>query len=316
MKFNATHHAARLAGTLALQTLFFTATAQTFVWLEGEKPTSANVEGNPHGWGNKHFMSGEAWLHYSIDDNKIKDTVPEEGILLKYDFDIAAAGEYEVWARVGFEGIRATFDWRVNENEWQRKTANDLTTDLMEIGFWCELAWLDLGKLELAAGRHVFELRLPAIIDANGKAQRIVFAIDAVCISLEPFHPYSHYKPGEDWRKERDHEAAAHVFTLPETPRGERSVLPLNGLWEVTRNDEQVPPFNVAQPMMDFPEQFRWTAIPVPSDRNESRPDLVFSHRLWYRTRVEVPENMAGRSFFIRFPQNNLNTTVFVNGEY
>jgi beta-galactosidase len=42
---------------------------------------------------------------------------------------------------------------------------------------------------------------------------------------------------------------------------------------------------------------------------------LTFAHRVWYRTRVEVPANMAGRSFFINFPKNNLNTTVYVNGQ-
>ena len=66
--------------------------------------------------------------------------------------------------------------------------------------------------------------------------------------------------------------------------------------------------------MTDFPARPAWKAIPVPSDKNESRPDLLFAHRLWYRTRVNVPASMAGRSFFLTFPQNNLNTTVFVNG--
>ena len=59
-----------------------------------------------------------------------------------------------------------------------------------------------------------------------------------------------------------------------------------------------------------------WKAIAVPSDKNTSRPDLVFAHRLWYRTKVRVPEGCAGKSFYLVFPQNNLNTTVYVNGVY
>ena len=54
----------------------------------------------------------------------------------------------------------------------------------------------------------------------------------------------------------------------------------------------------------------------MPGDKNQLRPDLLFAHRLWYRTRVSVPEACAGRSFHIVFPENNLNTTVFVNGVY
>src|SRR5262249_24376182 len=57
-----------------------------------------------------------------------------------------------------------------------------------------------------------------------------------------------------------------------------------------------------------------WKGIPVPGDKNQLRTDLRFAHRLWYRTRVKVPESQAGRSFYLVFPQNNLNTTVRVNG--
>ena len=48
-----------------------------------------------------------------------------------------------------------------------------------------------------------------------------------------------------------------------------------------------------------------WRAIAVPGDKNTLRPDLVFAHRVWYRTRVDVPATAAGRSFFLVFPQNN-----------
>ena len=89
----------------------------------------------------------------------------------------------------------------------------------------------------------------------------------------------------------------------------------LKGLWEVCRHDEALPG-EVAEPITDFPAEPRWKAIEVPGDKNEQRPDLLFAHRLWYRTRVNVPAALAGRSFFLTFPQNNLNTTVFVNGVY
>ena len=64
-----------------------------------------------------------------------------------------------------------------------------------------------------------------------------------------------------------------------------------------------------------FPAAPRWTAIEVPGDKNQ-RDDLVFAHRLWYRTRVNVPTSLAGRSLFLVFPANNLNTTIYVNGQF
>ena len=37
--------------------------AADFAWIEGEKPASANIKFNAGGWGNKHFLSGDSWLH-------------------------------------------------------------------------------------------------------------------------------------------------------------------------------------------------------------------------------------------------------------
>ena len=117
------------------------------------------------------------------------------------------------------------------------------------------------------------------------------------------------------------------MFALPAPPMGEqapharRVTLPLNGQWEICRHDEDLPG-DVAAPidLKDFPAEPHWSAIAVPGDKNALRPDLVMAHRVWYRTRLDVPaaylNQGAGRSFQIVFPQNNLNTTVYVNGVY
>ena len=55
------------------------ARAADFVWLEGEQPASKNVKLNLAGWGNKQFLSGEKWLHLSIDADKIDKELPTEG---------------------------------------------------------------------------------------------------------------------------------------------------------------------------------------------------------------------------------------------
>ena len=292
------------------------AAAAGFVWLEGEKPTQVNYEPKPEGVGHPEFLSEKAWLKVAIDGGQVEREAPAEGVLLDYAFDAKTAGEYEVWARIGYEFVRSPFDWRLDGGEWKSVSPDDLTTDLMELSFWTEVAWLKLGKQSLAAGRHTLSFRLPKTKDAQGKPQRILFALDCVCLAAGEFHPYQFYKPGEEHQTDRDREAAqAGVPACPPPQRRRPRVsLPLNGLWEICRHDEQLPG-EVAAPIRDFPAAPRWTAIEVPGDKNQ-RDDLVFAHRLWYRTRVHVPDSLAGRSMILVFPANNLNTTIYVNGQY
>src|ERR1700730_462780 len=79
--------------------------AADFVWIEGEKPTSSNFKVAGNGWGNKHFLSGDQWLHISGAEDKVGKDVPAEGILLGYDFTADKEGKHEVWDRIGFEFV-------------------------------------------------------------------------------------------------------------------------------------------------------------------------------------------------------------------
>ncbi len=285
-----------------------------YIWLEGETPTHINFTPKPEGVGHPDFLSDGAWLKVSIDAGKVEADAPADGVLIDYALQVTAPGDYEAWARIGYELVRSPFDWRLDNGAWQRVDPQELTTDLMQLSDWTEVAWLKLGNQTLAAGPHTLRLRLPKTKDDKGKVQRILFALDALCLAHGPFHPYSHFKPDQDHQTEQDRLAAQQVFRLPDASApGARTAIKLEGLWSVCRHDEQLPG-EVAAPIKDFPVAPRWTAIRVPSDKN-IRDDLVFAHRLWYRTRVEVPASLAGRSFFLVFPQNNLNTTVFVNGQ-
>ncbi len=308
---------ARLSCTLALVLAVASRLpAQDCAWIEAEKPAAINVKPNIAGWGNKDFLSGGKWLQISIDAGKVDKEVPAAGILIEYPFTLQKAGKYEVWHRLGYEFVRSPLDWRIDGGAWKTVGPDQLTTDLMEISFFTEVAWIQMGEQQLAAGAHKLEIRLPRTKDAQGKTNRILYGSDAFCIHRGRFYPHSKYRPDESGRDARDEQAGRHVFQLPEpTVPTARSSVALKGLWEVTRHDEQLPG-ETAQPIKDFPAKAHWKAIPVPGDKNQSRPDLVFAHRLWYRTRVHVPASQAGRSFQLVFPENNLNTTVYVNGTY
>ena len=286
--------------------------ANEFVWLEGEdgKPNISLSNTETIG-----ILSGGKWLQIVIEEAKVEKETPADGILISYPFSITKSSSYEIWNRIGFEFARSPFQWRLDGGEWKSVSPEELTTDLMEISFFREVAWLKLGDQTLSSGSHTLDIKVPRNTKANGKLDRLIYASDALCLHEGPFYPHSKFKPGETGRTAQDEAATKNVFVLPEAKPGERASVPLAGQWEVTRDDEQMPG-EVAEPIKVLPAHTAFTAIPVPSDKNKSRPDLVFAHRLWYRTRVTIPATLAGRAFTLEFPLNNLNTTVFVNGTY
>lgn len=240
-----------------------------YVWLEGEQPTRANYQPKADGVGHPEFLSERAWWRVAIDADQVEREAPGEGVRADYAFETTVAGEYELGARIGYEFVRSPFDWRLDDGPWQSVGPEELTTDLMELSFWTEVAWLKLGKQSLAAGAHTLSLRLPKTKDAQGKPQRILFALDCVCLTAGEFQPYQFYKPGQDHQSDRDREAARHVFRLPDASDSQSRVcLPLDGVWEICRHDERLPG-PVAAPIPDFPAAPRWTAIEVPGDKNE-----------------------------------------------
>jgi len=284
------------------------------VWLEGESPGTCNIPFKPAGAEASEFLSGKQWLLISIPDNDVAKGVPDEGIRIVYEFDLTRAGSQDVWLRLGFESVRSAFDWRVDQNPWQTVTPEALTTDLMRLGFWTEVAWLKLGTQDLASGKHHIEFKIDRQKTDEGKPIRVMFAADVICVAgQDSFQPHAGNKAGEPWQTATDQAAAQHVFDLGPANPGQRSDVSLAGLWEVCRHDEQTPGA-VDVPIQDMPDSPIWSGIKIPSDKNVSRPDLMFAHRLWFRARVNVPASLKGRAFSLDFPCNNLNTTVVVNG--
>ncbi len=278
-----------------------------FEWIEGESATTS-FPANRAGWGRTNLLSDGKWLQVSVPEGEVDSKVPDAGIVL--EFPLAASGKKDLWARIGYEFARSPFDWRVGDEAWKRVEPSELTSDLQELDTWTEVAWLKLGSVEASASGKL-QFRLSKSKDAKGAWQRMLFAVDALVLTSGTFEPNSRFKPGQDYRTDRDRKAAEHVFQASQ----ESTPLELSGDWEVARDDEQAPPFDIAVPM-ELPKEGKfWSAIPVPSDRNESRPDLIFAHRLWYRTKIQLPAEVSGKSYFLAFERNNLNSTVYVNGQ-
>jgi hypothetical protein len=193
------------------------------IWLEGEEPTTKNVEVKAVGAGRNELLSGGKWLLLQIEQQDVPKKLPKEGARLGYQFPVSTAGNYEVWSRIGWEGIRSPFDWRIDQGPWRSIKPDYPTTDHVELAFWCPLGWMKLGETDLAVGRHTLEFRLSAWSkQENGKdvAQGIMFACDATCLARGPFRPNGKHRPDEDWQDAKDKQAARQVFKAGSGERG------------------------------------------------------------------------------------------------
>lgn len=269
------------------------------IWIEGEKPSSANVKFGNGAPGRPELLSGGQWL-------TITGSVPAAGASLAYEFT-SNAGKREVWHRVGFEAARSPFEWRVDGGAWTRVGPKTPTIDLQELADWNGVAWMDMGSVDLTSGVHRLEIHIP-----HPDKGDVLYGSDAFALAEGSFHPFSKWQPSQDPRTARDRAAEKFAFEV----QGEPSKgVDLTGDWEIARDDE-IAPGLVATPMTVIDKNPVWTAIQVPGDKADVRPDLALAHRVWYRTRVSVLAKRPNTSFVLTFHQNSLNTTVVVNGKF
>jgi beta-galactosidase len=306
-----------LVSTLLLTALASPAPAAEYTWIEAESLAKPPAGFKVAGWGNKHYLSGEAWLFAAIENEEAKK-LPAEGVVLSYPFTTRSDGKHEVWARLGYEFVRAPLRWRIDDQAWGKNGPDDLTTDLMDIAEWTEIAWIKLGEVELSAGKHTLQIHFEKrTLPGKPQPERILAGLDCFCISKEAFRPNGPHKPDADWKQAIDRDAAGQVFRarVGEAPR---TTLPLKGTWEIARWDEQVI-VGRDQPVQALPTDYRdfhWKGVHVPGNRDSARPDMLYCHRFLYRTRIDVPADLKDRSFVLRFPSTALLASVFVNGTF
>ena len=320
--------------TLLLSLVSIASAGETYIWLESEHPTRANIAVQTDEWAGDARLSGQKWAKVSRNAEEIAPQWPKEGGLLEYDFSVAQAGPHEAWNRIGLEAARSPFEWRIDQGAWQTIAPEQLTCDLVELGLWCEVAWIKLGDVDLAAGRHTLQVRpLPLFKEEKKqetgpdgkpretvvkKAEKILYASDCLCLYRGRFRPNGPFKPDADWQTDEDRKAAATIFDVPPGERPEERIeAPLAGLWQVCRYDEQEV-VDRCGPTRTLPDAAaaRWMSIAVPGNKFEVKPQLRFCHRMVYRTRVNVPAGLAGRSFVLRFPSLSLIASVYMNGQF
>ncbi|MFQ6130566.1 MAG: glycoside hydrolase family 2 TIM barrel-domain containing protein [Armatimonadota bacterium] len=286
-----------------------------YAWVEAESPAYTNTEFATERPRQK-LLSDGAWIRKSLDKGQAEATVPEEGFLLRYLLQVPENGRYQLWVRVGFEAARAPLEWRlgVGQGQWTKVGSDVLTTNVMELGEWMEVAWLHLSTLDLAAGPTTLEIRYRK----PGGDGRMLMALDCIALTKGRFVPEGRLKPGETYHSQADREAANTVFELPAPTSVARTQVKLSGLWQVARYDDPDMDRDAHVPVQAIPSEdeypLRWMGIQVPLSL-WNKQETVFAHRVIYRTRVKVPAAHRGRGFYLHFSGTNWLVSVFVNGQ-
>ena len=285
------------------------------IWLEGEAAVRTNAKPNRSGWGAKQHLSKGDWLTLVAEADKVNEIIPEAGATFGYDFT-SEDGKYDLWLRLGYESARAPIKVRIDNAEWIDVSPTQLTTDLMAIADFAEVAWLKIGTPELKDGKHTLDVLIPR----PTKPSRILFGLDAILLTPVPFLPNGPHLPGTKWLGAKDIQAAGMTAEFAErkenTDPAKRETLDLSGLWQVARFDEpgEIVDRTGPTPLPAKLDDLHWKAAVVPGNKDADRDDLAYCHRLLFRTRVNVPKELAGRAFVLRFPCNALLSTVYVNG--
>ena len=290
-----------------------------FVWIEGEntssiEPANAKVilEQGP-----ANVLSGGKWMKLNFDAASVSAAIPDSGVVFSYDANVASAANYDLWMHIGFELVRSPYDWRIDQGAWQTVKPTDSTIDLQEIGVWAPAAWIDLGKQNLTAGKHTLQVRVNKIKDKTGQYQVVLFSLDCVCLSAQPFHPDGIIKPGDtSWMTDADKAAATQTFEMPAPTSAAQAPLSLAGPWQYADDDEFVVDDRLG-PTKSVPsaDSLTWHSLTIPGDRNAAMPDQTYVHRYYLRTRVKVPAEFADHSFILHIPSESMIATVFVNGQ-
>ena len=290
------------------------------IWIEGEKPASTeagSVTPSVENMGRPAYLSGGSWLKISVDPGDVEKSVPAGGVLLTYTFTASETATYNLWNRIGYEKIRSPFQWRIDGGGWTTLLPDANTIDVEELQTWNPVGWLPLGTSALTAGAHTLQIRVPKSKDDKGGPAKLLYVSDALYLTPGTFYPDGPHQPGDPAAEsDADKAAAAKVFSVTAPPGAAQTATSLAGDWQIAAADEMVVEDRLG-PIASLPDGglFGWHAIPIPSNRNDSVPELSYVHRYFLRTRAAIPAALANRAMVLHFPSINMAATVFVNGQ-
>lgn len=183
-----------LAGLL----LPVTGLAGTWIWWEGEKPSSSNFPAttwlSPSSQAERNCCSGGNILTAV----NIRTSGP---YWANYTINVTQAATYRLYARKIWE--YGAFKWRFDSGAFQYA---DDQLQLMDNGNYKQyfpLNWVYLGTVVLAAGQHIFRVELNAADWPNDPSYQSgganLAGFDAFLLDTDPFVPRGILKPGQNY---------------------------------------------------------------------------------------------------------------------
>jgi hypothetical protein len=155
------------------------------LWVEGEKPTQADVHRHPWWYDKvkKDELSGGDFIS-NWDDEKPG--------LLTYAVKAPQGGDYEFWVRANPVGTKLSF--KVNDGPWTsidmgkaQESVNIAGDGKIDLRF---IAWIRADQVRLKAGENTIRFRMDSDNHRHGM-------LDCFVLSTEPFQPHGILKPGE-----------------------------------------------------------------------------------------------------------------------
>jgi len=160
--------------------------AEPLLWIESEQAVKKQLVPNAGLMSvDGDELSGGAWICSFSEPGQPTGTA-------EYALDIPAAGEYRFWLRAAFgSGIL----YRLDGGKWVAAGGKDIQpAGIAADGRWGfpVVAWRDLGKLDLSAGKHTLAF------DLGGQKQKKRWAgIDCFVLTTGEFAPNGKFKPGQ-----------------------------------------------------------------------------------------------------------------------
>ncbi|AEE96984.1 fibronectin type III domain-containing protein [Mahella australiensis] len=188
-----------------------------YIWWEGESPIETNYPEHSDfdisTEGEWELLSGDNWL--TSDGERAAGQDP---YFAKYQLEVPADGEYNFWVRKFWK--HGPFRWRFDNQEWNYVGSDVSLADNVDLRTFICANWVNIGKVNLTAGTHVFEFELTA---AEGEST--VSGFDCFMLTPDLFVPRGELKPGE---KTGNHEEGYFAF--------EPDIDPFKEAWMDLRN--------------------------------------------------------------------------------
>jgi hypothetical protein len=155
--------------------------APAWVWWEAERPKATNFpDRNPFAPTDdkaKKALSAGGWLGAE------KPVAP---LFLEYQVTVPKTGTFTFYARKFWR--HGPFKWRFDDEPWRACGPNVALLDDVSLAPFINANWVELGKVELPAGKHTVRIEVEAGVGA--------VAFDCFVLTEGPFTPRGPLKPG------------------------------------------------------------------------------------------------------------------------